>query len=118
MGCSSVDALYHVVGCTFSVLVDAPQISLLVALLRVFGVSVGFCCLKMHFSCPVDFDSWEQTKILVNMSGWFGWFRGWHENESGGFMFVVPSSLSPLADYCWDIPLTVTDINEAALAQL
>ena len=36
--------LHHGVVHTLSVLVDAPQISLLVALLRVFGVPVGFYC--------------------------------------------------------------------------
>lgn len=55
-------ALHHGVIHTLSVLADAAQISVLVVLRWVFGTLVGFYCSKMHFSCLVDFDYWEQSK--------------------------------------------------------
>lgn len=49
-------ALHNGIVHTLSVLAGASQISLLIALLLVFGIAVGFYCSKTHFSCLVDFD--------------------------------------------------------------
>lgn len=117
MGCSSLGALHHVVVRTLSVLVDTLQISLLVALHCVFGVPVGFYCSKMHFSFLVDFDYWEQTKILINVSGLGG--LGVGIKISTVYLFLLCCLLFlPLANCCSEVPLTVTDVNEAVLAQL